>query len=236
MNSNACHLYLSIYESEDNGDITIEERNSLLISLFEKELNSVECIDEGVKEQFEKLKKTVGNNIPKDVADKFNSISDKMNNGMNTLADKAARATVKPADKTLPKGKLYATNSDYEKYYSDVMKWKTMYKTAEVIATGAIAIGPIDTLVKAATFGAMCRSSDPVDKVVMNKIKEVSGKAARLKETVVAANIRLKKGSMPESEIDAKLREINNEGATVAREIANLEKEMAKRQTHAASA
>lgn len=110
-------------------------------------------------------------------------------NGMNKRASFVANKIVKkPGEEASP--------SEYAKYKRDFQRWKARVKIGEFLATGAIAVGPIDTALKTLTIVGLKNSRAPEDRLikqkmkpVMNQVNKIKNKYAQLKEKVHRKNI-----------------------------------------------
>lgn len=119
-----------------------------------------------------------------DVKSALNKAGNAYVNGMNKRA-----AFV--ADKVVKKPGQNASPSEYAKYKRDFQRWKARAKIGEFLVTGAIAVGPIDTAIKALTIIGLKNSRSPEDRLlkqkmrpVMNQVEKIKSKYTQLKERV----------------------------------------------------
>lgn len=122
--------------------------------------------------------------------------------GMNSRAEFLAGKIVKKPDDS-------ATSSEYAKYKKDFLKWKARIKIAEILATGAIAIGPVDTALKALTVIGMSNSRAPEDRLIKQKLKGLTEKASAVKNAMNILKSKLKKKELNEAQLKQEINKID---------------------------
>ena len=169
----------------------------------------MEYIEEGIKDNIKNAKDKV---LTPERKEKLNNTADKFNNSMNKRADFVASKIVKAPSKN-------ASPEVYQKYKKDMMRWKATYKVGEIMAMSAIAIGPIDFVVKSATVSAMSRSNDPLDKAVMNKMKTIQNKGEKLKEKSIEFANKIKDKALDKLGIEKYIGLLDSMASDVARSV-----------------
>lgn len=216
-------LKLRIYEACEKGLINESE----FITLFE-------CLDEKLDVYSESLKdvgrgiKTVVKNPKSEESKKIlTGLADKYNASINKRATSVAKKIVKDPTKG---GKVQVSPEVYDKYQKDMLKWRTRYKVSEILLTGLIAIGPVDTVIKAATITGMARSNDPVDKKTVELLNKVKEKAASLKNRITGLTKKVKNKELSEQQLSSEISAIDTATKALAKQtdVAIAKKETAK--------
>lgn len=122
--------------------------------------------------------------------------------GMNSRAEFLAGKIVKKPDEN-------ATSSEYAKYKRDFLKWKARIKIGEILATGAIAIGPVDTALKALTVIGMANSRATEDRLIKQKLKGLTEKASAVKNAMNNLKTKLRKKELNESQLKREINKID---------------------------
>ena len=218
---NTKDIKLCIYESYYNGYITDEKKDILLDRLNEA------YVSEDVKEKLKAAKDKFDNSEKgQKVKEGFNKFSDKYNDGMNKRSEVFAKMVVKKPEKRVPKGQI-PTSDVHKQYKEDMKKWRIRYKVSEILVTGCIALEPVDTVLKAATINGLVRSSDPIDKDVMSKVKEIKDKALSIKDKVKDIIAKVRKKDLNESELKKEINTIDAATSHLAKSIDITKKKVA---------
>lgn len=218
-----CDIQDNIFSAYINSHITESEKDILLSELDLK----YSLYSESLKDVGKRIKTVVKNPRSEESKKILNGLADKYNKGMNNRATSVAKKIVKDPTKG---GKVQVSPEVYDKYKKDMLKWRSRYKVGEILATGAIAIGPIDTVIKIATVTAMSRSNDPVDKKTMELLNKVKEKALSLKNKVAGLAKRVKGKQISEQELTSQINAADTAAAALAKEtdVAKTKKENLK--------
>lgn len=204
-------MKLNVYEACLENKISVYERDLLLSELDNKYM----LYSESLKEVGKSIKTVVKNPKSEESKKILTDVADKYNQGMNKRATTVASKIVKDPTKG---GTVKVSPEVYDKYKKDMLKWRTTYKVGEILATGAIAIGPIDTVIKIATATAMSRSSDPVDKATMELMNKLKDKALAVKNKVADIVNKVRGKKMSEQELSSQLSAVDTATAAVAKQ------------------
>lgn len=204
-------MKLNVYEACLENKISIYERDLLLSELDNKYM----LYSESLKEVGKSIKTVVTNPKSEESKKILTDAADKYNQGMNKRATAVASKIVKDPTKG---GTIKVSPEVYDKYKKDMLKWRTTYKVGEILATGAIAIGPIDTVIKIATATAMSRSNDPVDKATMELMNKLKDKALAVKNKVADLVNKVRGKKMSEQELSSQLSAVDTATAAVAKQ------------------
>lgn len=204
-------MKLNVYEACLENKISIYERELLLSEIDNKYL----LYTESLKNVGEEIKTVVTNPKSEESKKILTSVVDKYNKGMNNRATAVAKKIVKDPTKG---GTVKVSPEVYDKYKKDMLKWRTTYKVGEILATGAIAIGPIDTVIKIATATAMARSNDPVDKSTMELLNKLKEKALSVKNKLADIVSKVKGKKLSEQELSSQISAVDTAAAAVAKQ------------------
>lgn len=204
-------MKLNVYEACLENKISIYERELLLSEIDNKYLLYTESLKDVGKE----IKTVVTNPKSEESKKILTSVVDKYNKGMNNRATAVAKKIVKDPTKG---GTVKVSPEVYDKYKKDMLKWRTTYKVGEILATGAIAIGPIDTVIKIATATAMARSNDPVDKSTMELLNKLKEKALSVKNKLADIVSKVKGKKLSEQELSSQISAVDTAAAAVAKQ------------------
>lgn len=204
-------MKLNVYEACLENKISIYERELLLSEIDNKYLLYTESLKDVGKE----IKTVVTNPKSEESKKILTSVADKYNKGMNNRATAVAKKIVKDPTKG---GTVKVSPEVYDKYKKDMLKWRTTYKVGEILATGAIAIGPIDTVIKIATATAMAHSNDPVDKSTMELLNKLKEKALSVKNKLADIVSKVKGKKLSEQELSSQISAVDTAAAAVAKQ------------------
>lgn len=200
---------LVIFEAWADHKITTEQREFLLTKLDEG------YFEESIKDAAKSAKQVITHPKSEESKQILNRAADKYNAGMNKRATFVAKKIVRDPTKG---GKKDVSAEVYEKYKRDMLKWRTAYKVGEILATGAIAIGPIDTVIKIATATAMARSSDPVDQATMALMNKLKDKALSIKDKLKGLVDKVRGKKINEGQLKSEISSLDNATSAVAKE------------------
>lgn len=207
-----------IIQSYLYGDITESEMDYLIYELP----SEYDYYTEDGKEKMQKIKTVIKHPTSKESKEILKSAADAYNSGMNKRADFVAKKIVKDPSR---KG-VKVSSEVYEKYKKDILKWKTIYKVSEIAVTGLVAVGPIDTVVKAATVTAMTRSNDPVDKATMELLNKMKQKASDLKDKAKDFVRNVKNKVLSKDQIQKGMNQLEIAGAALAKQTDTVKKKL----------
>ena len=213
-------LSTRILDQYDNGYLTETEKDILL-----EYVNNSEIFGDTFEEASSITDSILKNPKTAQASEKILGVADKYNSALNKGAEFVAKRIVKDPTKN---GTVQVSSDVYEKYKKDMERWKAGLKVAEVVAIGAIAVGPLDTVLKIATVTAMTRSNDSTDKAAMEILNKLKEKTEKCKDKLKELGQKLKKKVINESQLKNELRSLETEGAAIAKQTDSAKEKIAK--------
>ena len=209
-----------ILDQYDDGYLTETEKDILL-----EYVNNSEVFGDTFEEAASIVNNILSNPKTAQASEKILGVADKYNSALNKGAEFVAKKIVKDPTKN---GTVKVAPEVYEKYKKDMEKWKAGVKVAEIIAVGAIAVGPLDTVLKVATVTAMTRSTDSTDKAAMEILNKLKEKTDKCKDKLKELGQKLKKKLINEFQLKNELRSLETEGAAIAKQTDSAKEKIAK--------
>ena len=123
----------------------------------------------------------------------FKKAADGYYNALNTSSEKIAKKIVKKPEEG-------SDASVYKEYKRKLERWKATIKVGEFLATGAIAVGPFDIVLKALAIVGMKDSRDPADRLIKSKIQSAMNIRNKLSTALNNFKNKVKSKTLKESD------------------------------------